>query len=203
MCRCSTYRTGPYAGSGIPIANGMHDYLTMLNERDGGIGGVKIVFEECETGYDTQKGVECYEAPRRKRSLVYNPYSTGITLQLIPKAVGRQDPDPLHGLWPLGRGRSARPSPGSSTRPIPIGTAPRRIIKHIGRAGRRPRQAQGQEDRLHLSRCRLRQRADPALRAAGHEIRLRAAQVPGARQGDAEPVARNGSTSAATSRTTW
>jgi branched-chain amino acid transport system substrate-binding protein len=37
-----SYRTGPFAGSGIPIANGMHDYLTMLNERDGGINGVKI-----------------------------------------------------------------------------------------------------------------------------------------------------------------
>ena len=35
-----TYRTGPFAGSGIPIANGMADYLNMLNERDGGIGGV-------------------------------------------------------------------------------------------------------------------------------------------------------------------
>src|SRR5262245_56318959 len=30
-----TYRTGPYAGSGIPIANGMHDYLAMLHERHG------------------------------------------------------------------------------------------------------------------------------------------------------------------------
>jgi branched-chain amino acid transport system substrate-binding protein len=57
-----TYRTGPYANSGIPIANGMHDYLTMLNERDGGIGGVKINVEECETGYDTKKGVECWES---------------------------------------------------------------------------------------------------------------------------------------------
>jgi branched-chain amino acid transport system substrate-binding protein len=81
-----TYRTGPYAGSGIPIANGMHDYLSMLNERDGGIGGVKLVIEECETGYDTQKGVECYERTKAKGPLVYNPYSTGITLQLIPKA---------------------------------------------------------------------------------------------------------------------
>ena len=81
-----TYRTGPYAGSGIPIANGMRDYLTMLNERDGGIGGVKLTIEECETGYDTQKGVECYEGTKGKGALVYNPYSTGITLQLIPKA---------------------------------------------------------------------------------------------------------------------
>ena len=38
-----TYRTGAFAGSGIPIADGMRDYLTMLNERDGGIGGVKLV----------------------------------------------------------------------------------------------------------------------------------------------------------------
>jgi branched-chain amino acid transport system substrate-binding protein len=81
-----TYRTGPFAGSGIPIANGMHDYLTMLNERDGGIGGVKLAVEECETGYDTKKGVECYEAVKGKMPVAINPYSTGITLQLIPKA---------------------------------------------------------------------------------------------------------------------
>src|SRR6516165_792762 len=81
-----TYRTGPFAGSGIPIANGMHDYLDMLNERDGGIGGVKIAVEECETGYKNEKGVECYEALKSKNPVVINPYSTGITLALIPKA---------------------------------------------------------------------------------------------------------------------
>src|SRR6202008_287143 len=81
-----TYRTGPFAGSGIPIANGMADYLNMLNERDGGIGGVKLIVEECETGYDTKKGVECYDAVKGKNPAVVNPYSTGITLQLIPKA---------------------------------------------------------------------------------------------------------------------
>jgi len=81
-----TYRTGPFANSGIPIANGMHDYLTMLNERDGGIGGVKINVEECETGYDTKKGVECYESVKGKNPAMINPWSTGTTLQLIPKA---------------------------------------------------------------------------------------------------------------------
>jgi len=81
-----TYRTGPYAGSGIPVANGMHDYFTMLNERDGGIGGVKLNVEECETGYDTKKGVECYESVKGKHPTVINPYSTGITLELIPRA---------------------------------------------------------------------------------------------------------------------
>jgi branched-chain amino acid transport system substrate-binding protein len=81
-----TYRTGPFAGSGIPVANGMNDYLQMLNERDGGIGGVRLIIEECETGYDTKRGVECYEQTKAKKPVVTNPYSTGITLQLIPKA---------------------------------------------------------------------------------------------------------------------
>jgi len=82
----TTYRTGAYAGGGTPIADGLRDYFNMLNERDGGIGGAKLVVEECETGYKTDKGVECYEGTKGKGALVYNPYSTGITLQLIPKS---------------------------------------------------------------------------------------------------------------------
>ena len=81
-----TYRTGPFSGSGQYIANGMHDYLAMLNERDGGIGGVKLVIEECETGYDTKKGLECYEAVKNKNPVMINPWSTGTTLPLIPRA---------------------------------------------------------------------------------------------------------------------
>jgi len=81
-----TYRTGPFANSGIPIANGMHDYFSMLNARDGGVGGSKVVIEECETGYKNEKGVECYESLKSKHPAVITPYSTGITLALIPKA---------------------------------------------------------------------------------------------------------------------
>ncbi len=83
------YRTGPYAPSGIPVANGFRDYYTLVNKRDGGINGVTITFEECETKYNTKIGVECYEKLKGKgptgASLV-NPYSTGITYQLIPKS---------------------------------------------------------------------------------------------------------------------
>ena len=81
-----TYRTGPFAGSGTPFADGIHDYLTMLNERDGGIGGVKLMVDECETGYDTKKGLECYDSAKPKNPVIVNPMSTGITLSLIPKA---------------------------------------------------------------------------------------------------------------------
>lgn len=45
------YRTGPYAPSGIPYADGFADYMTLLNERDGGIGGEAVNVVECETAY--------------------------------------------------------------------------------------------------------------------------------------------------------
>ena len=80
------YRTGPFAPSGIPNANGFNDYFNLLNERDGGINGVRITIEECETQYDTKLGVECYERLKGKGTVLVNPYSTGITYQLIPKA---------------------------------------------------------------------------------------------------------------------
>jgi branched-chain amino acid transport system substrate-binding protein len=82
------YRTGPFAPNGIPSANGFNDYFNLLNERDGGVNGVKLVWEECETQYKTDLGVECYERLKNKHggALLVNPFSTGITYQLIPKA---------------------------------------------------------------------------------------------------------------------
>lgn len=80
-----SYRTGPYAAGGIPFSDGYNDYFTLVNERDGGIGGVKARVIECETGYNTEKGVECYESTKGEGALVYQPLSTGITYQLIPK----------------------------------------------------------------------------------------------------------------------
>ncbi len=79
-----SYRTGPYGANGTQYADGFNDYFTLLNERDGGIGGEKIQVPECETAYNTEKGVECYEATK-EGALVFNPLSTGITYQLIPK----------------------------------------------------------------------------------------------------------------------
>lgn len=97
-----SYRTGPYAANGIPFADGYMDYFTLLNERDGGIGGVRIQVPECETGYNTEKGVECYEATKGMSPLVYQPLSTGITYQLIPKVTA--DGIPLH---TMGYGRTS------------------------------------------------------------------------------------------------
>ena len=79
------YRTGPYAPNGIPFADGFVDYLKLINERDGGVNGIKIAFEECETGYATDRGVECYERLKSKKPVLVNPLSTGITYALTEK----------------------------------------------------------------------------------------------------------------------
>ncbi len=97
-----SYRTGPYAPNGIPFADGYADYFALLNERDGGIGGVPIRVIECETGYNTEKGVECYESTKGEGALVYQPLSTGITYQLIPKVTA--DDIPMHSM---GYGRTS------------------------------------------------------------------------------------------------
>ena len=99
-----TYRTGPYAPSGEPIANGFRDYYALLNKRDGGIEGNKVVTEECETKYNTKIGVECYEKIKDKNggAMVVSPYSTGLTYQLIPKAPVDKIP-----ILSMGYGRTA------------------------------------------------------------------------------------------------
>ncbi len=97
-----SYRTGPYAANGIPFADGYQDYFTLVNQRDGGIGGEMVKVIECETGYNTEKGVECYESTKGEGALVYQPLSTGITYQLIPKASA--DGIPVHSM---GYGRTS------------------------------------------------------------------------------------------------
>jgi len=97
-----SYRTGAYAAGGIPFSDGYQDYFTLVNERDGGIGGVKARVIECETGYNTEKGVECYEATKGEGALIYQPLSTGITYQLIPKVSADQIP-----LHTMGYGRTS------------------------------------------------------------------------------------------------
>jgi branched-chain amino acid transport system substrate-binding protein len=87
--------------------NGQRDYMIMLNERDGGIGGIPVNFEECETGYNTEKGVECYER-LKSTALVTQPWSTGIALQVLPKTNVDQIPifGPGYGFSPMSDGRT-------------------------------------------------------------------------------------------------
>jgi branched-chain amino acid transport system substrate-binding protein len=56
-----TYRVGAYASSGVPIFGGLIDYFRYINDVEGGVNGVKLVWDECETNYEVGKGIECYE----------------------------------------------------------------------------------------------------------------------------------------------
>ena len=97
-----SYRTGAFAPNGVPWANGYVDYLKYVNAK-GGLNGVKILWEECETGYATDKGVECYERLKGKHggASLFEPLSTGILFALTDKAP--QDKIPI---MSTGYGRS-------------------------------------------------------------------------------------------------
>ena len=91
----NVYWVGPYAPAGSGMAAGWIDYMTLINERDGGINGVKLVWEKCETEYNNARGVECYERTKNKGSTgaaMIHSFSTGITYSLIDKATADKIP---------------------------------------------------------------------------------------------------------------
>ncbi|MCZ4304443.1 ABC transporter substrate-binding protein [Zoogloeaceae bacterium G21618-S1] len=99
-----SYRVGPYAAGGSGIFGGWIDYMQMINERDGGINGVKLAWEECETEYNNARGVECYERLKEKGETgnsVFQPLSTGITYSVLDKVAKDKIP-----LVTMGYGRT-------------------------------------------------------------------------------------------------
>lgn len=96
------YRTGPFAPSGIPVADGFADYVALVNERDGGVNGVKLRNEECETQYNTERGVECYGRLKAMGGTIFSPYSTGITYALIDRAAADKSV-----IFSMGYGRAS------------------------------------------------------------------------------------------------
>ena len=126
------YRTGPYSPNGTPWANGKQDYIKLINARDGGVNGVKLTFEECETGYATDKGVECYERLKGKGATLFDPQATGITFALTDKVPNDKIP-----LITLGYGLSASADGGVFAWNFPLmgsyWTAADILIQHIGK----------------------------------------------------------------------
>jgi branched-chain amino acid transport system substrate-binding protein len=87
----ATYRVGPYASTGIPIWGGDIDYFRYINEVEGGINGVKLFWDECETGWQEEKGVECYERVKAGKDgspvPIFLPHADPITKALTERAV--------------------------------------------------------------------------------------------------------------------
>jgi len=130
-----SYRTGPYGPNGAPFANGYVDYLKLVNARDNGINGVKITWEECEFGYATDRGVECYERLKGKGptgATAFHPLSTGVTFALTEKAPNDKVP-----LVTSGYGRSESADGGVFKWNFPlVGTywiAADVLVQHVGK----------------------------------------------------------------------
>ncbi len=97
-----SYRVGPYGSNGTSFFGGMIDYMNLVNQ-SGGINGVKLTWEECETEYNPSRGVECYERLKSKNggAAIVEPLSTGIAYGILDR-VGK-DKIPM---TTLGYGRS-------------------------------------------------------------------------------------------------
>ena len=99
-------REGALRSLQIPLANGFIDYVTLLNARDGGINGVTLVWEECETVYDVPRGVECYERLKAKGptgAAAFQLVGTPLVYALIERATHDQIPLLTPGYWARGR----------------------------------------------------------------------------------------------------
>src|ERR1700678_4420323 len=88
-----SYRVGPYAAGGTGFFGGFIDYLNLINTRDGGVNGVKLTWSECETQYEVERGVECYERFKTLPAIAaWNPLSVGIAYAMIDPITADKTP---------------------------------------------------------------------------------------------------------------
>ncbi|MEH6814576.1 MAG: ABC transporter substrate-binding protein [Motiliproteus sp.] len=102
-----SYRIGPYAAGGSGVFGGMIDYFNLINRRDGGINGVKISWEECETEYKNDLALQCYEQLKQSggdATSMFHFLSTGATYSALEQT--RTDRIPLLSIG-YGRADSA------------------------------------------------------------------------------------------------
>src|SRR5262249_37731190 len=109
-------------------------YVTLLNERDGGINGVNLVWEECEIVYDVRRSVECYACLNSKAptgAAASQPFRTPITYTLLERGTYEQGP-----LLTVGLGRSdasdGRVFPYVFTPPVNYGSQNTAKLRFIG-----------------------------------------------------------------------
>ena len=85
-------RVGPYSAMGTGYYGGIIDYLNYVNMKFGGVGGVKLTWEECETEYNAARTVECYQRLLNKgsqRMVVFDTLGTPGAYAVI----NRMEPD--------------------------------------------------------------------------------------------------------------
>ena len=178
----------PYAAGGSGFGGGIIDYMRCINERDGGINGVKLTWEKCETEYNNARGVECYE--RLKKNATAAPPSSIRCRPASPTRSSRRSPTDKIPMITMGYGRTDAADGRVFPYVFPLITTywsqATVMVKYIGAEERRHGQAEGQEDRAPLPRLGVRQGADPGARAHakkyGYELTTIAVPHPGNEQ---------------------
>ena len=121
----NTIRIGPIASIGTGLAAGWIDYMNLINDRDGGVHGVKLVWEECEFQYKADLAIECYERMKNRVPTgmpFYNTLSTPASYSLTDRA--GQDKVPLINIGLGGRYADGGSSLGVSHDHLPAPTPP-------------------------------------------------------------------------------
>ena len=104
----ASYRVGPYAAGGTGYYGGEIDFFKWINLKYGGISAkpgdapIPIVWDECETEWDTPRGVECYERYKKQGpygATANDPLSVGIAYAVQEKTQVDKIPSitPNHG----------------------------------------------------------------------------------------------------------
>lgn len=90
-----SYRVGPYAAGGSGFFGGFIDYMQLINAQ-GGVNGVPLSWAECETEYDVEKGLECYERLKKSKdgspTAATNPLSVGIAYATLDRSTADKIP---------------------------------------------------------------------------------------------------------------
>ncbi|MFH6782857.1 MULTISPECIES: ABC transporter substrate-binding protein [Methylobacterium] len=129
-----TERSGPASASGTPLANGLSDYLTMLDRRDGGVGGIPLSVEECETGGEAARVTACYEAALARGSIAVVPGSADAALALLPRLPADRMPLVSSGYGPAAMARGDA-LPWAFAPPVTVWGALAAAIIHLSQDG--------------------------------------------------------------------
>ena len=68
-----------------PLADGLRDYLAMINARDGGVNGVALVHTECDAGLSAEGSAACYDKAKAT-AIAILPLSSAVALDVLPRA---------------------------------------------------------------------------------------------------------------------
>ncbi|MDM8566550.1 ABC transporter substrate-binding protein [Candidatus Halobeggiatoa sp. HSG11] len=100
------YAEGPYAEEGTVIFGAFIDYMKMLNfdKESNGINGIKLAWEKCETAYNVDRAIDCYDEYKdfgATGATMFSFVNTDATYAILERATNDKIP-----VVSIGLGRS-------------------------------------------------------------------------------------------------